>query len=293
MRPQKFENCLNAAIRAGIDKIVIGYDGPKELLDVHRKIVKKYFRYASIHFCTYPFNAGISKVRNSILQFVNTKYLLQLDDDVIVPRNVLDIIPFLDEHDELGGVGMGQIPLSTKCLPLIEAFDMEIIDEYLFRTFNNDKYYQISNGLVFMGYFDFIPNNAIFRKELFNDVKWDNNFVIWGDNSDFFLQAKYHTKWKFAVCTSLYLIHEPGGSKKFEVYRSGIESIKAKHYFFKKWDIKGMIPNTPVPYLLDGNTYFHMIIKQNRVTMKKLRTNKILQKDCIGVPNKYFSGDEN
>jgi len=288
MRPEKFKVCLDATIKTGINKIVVGYDGPDELLNIHKKIVEKQFKHANIKFCVYPFNIGISVVRNSLLQFVDTKYLLQLDDDVAIPRNVLDVIPFLEEHDEIGAVGIGQLPLVKRCLPLIEAFDIEIVNKYLFRTFDDGKYYEINNDLLFMGYFDFIPNNAVFKRELFNNVKWDNNFVIWGDHVDFFLQAKYNTKWKFAVCMSLYSIHDAGGDTNFKVYRYGIESIKAKHYLYKKWNIKGMIPNNPVPYLLDGDYYFNSIIRQNETTVEKINEDKILPKYYINAPNEHY-----
>ena len=274
MRPEKFRTCLECAIETGIKKIIVGYDGPDKYKKKHEEICDD-FPSSDIQFLTFPFNAGISTVRNAMIKEVNTEFILQLDDDNYVPNNVLVMLPFIKRHSEWGGVGMGWLQKNAKYLPVIDAWDAEIVNDYLFRTLEEDKYLENNHSIIFMYPFDFISNNALFRTKLFREFEWDERFKIWGEHEDFFLRVKNESDWKFAQCLSLYIVHDQGGEKDFLAYRNGSEMTKSRNYFLKKWNLKGIAPSRKESMLLDGGWSLYDTCGINKKLKKKLRNNKL------------------
>lgn len=280
MRPEKFYSCLECAINAGIKNFVIGYDGPEKYKKEHEEICN-HFPHVDIQFLTFPFNLGLSAVRNAMNREVTTEFLFQLDDDNFVPNNVLSILPFLDGHSEWGGIGIGWLQPAGTCLPMIDAWDAEIINNYLFRTFNDSKYLETSHWLAFMYPFDFISNNGLFRTKVFRDFEWDEKFKIWGEHEDFFLRVKFESDWKFAHCLSLYAIHAHGGDDEFISYRMGLEMKKSKDYFLKKWNLKGIAPERKDSMLLEGDFNFTTVLKRNNKFKEQLKNNKLSPRNII------------
>jgi len=286
MRPEKFELCLKSLVSAGLKKIIVSFDGPEEYLERHRRVIGKYQRNVTIRFLELPFNVGLAATRNRMIEKVNTDYILMVDDDNYVPLQVLEMVRGLSQlPEDIGGVAMGWLPAFNP-LPQMDAWDFEIVNRILFKTWRSDKQRAIINGNAYMLPFDFIPNQVVFRRKLFDDVQWDEHYVISREHEDFYLTCKKETDWKFGICTSMYSIHDPGGTNEYvREYRGGEECDKSAEYFLKKWNLKGI---APLRYSDDYTSLFYDAawqvrrnLDKNRYIRWKLETNQALPDDVF------------
>lgn len=252
MRPNKFERCLLHAINAGIKKIEVGYDGPDELRNDHFRIIRKArasFKDTEIKFHEYEFNYGLAAVRNALVEKVDTKYFFLLDDDEYIPANSLDLISFLELEEDIGGIAMGFTNLIStdddNPIPTLvnDCYDLKILNGKIkaYINWNNKK---ILNGSGILIYYPFnhIMNCAVYRKKVWEDVKWDNRFIINGEHLDFIMKVMNNTDWKLASAANMYCVHDPGPDDgvnvDFNKYRSGEVFDYDKHELFeKKWDL--------------------------------------------------------
>lgn len=270
MRPEKFKECLECVIRANISYIVVGYDGPLgPIREEHLNIIKEMSKQVeNIQLVELPFNAGLSKVRNEMVKVTDTEYILQLDDDSYVPSNVTEILEFMKDHKKIGGTAIGYVQ-PPYCCPDMDAFDMEIVKKYLYRTFHEPKYYLSIKSNTYIYPFDFIPNQIMFRKALFKEVQWDEHFKIWGEHEDFFLRCM-KTKWQFAICSTMHAVHASLGNKQFMSYRYGPEINDSVEYFYKKWGIEGFIPQRWQSMWYEANSYHDKMLRDNKYYKYKL-----------------------
>jgi len=281
-RPKKFQQCLSSVIDAGIWKIIVGYDGPKELLEEHKEIIDKYKGDNYIKLIELPFNAGLSKTRNKMVEETKTEYILQLDDDNYIPRNIMEPLSFLKDKPLVGGVSFGWLK-DDEWLPMMDAYDIEIINGFFFKTYNVPKHVYYVHNIQYMLAFDFVPNQGIFRKAVFDEIKWDENYIIDREHEDYFLSLKLYTAWKFAITPSIYLRHSPGGDKEFMSFRTGDKALTSAKYFLAKWNLKGispsLIPPCRVRYLFNADTQFQSSFKHNMEIRKRVLMNQQTDRD--------------
>ena len=283
MRPYKLERCLRAVIDAGVSKVIIGYDGPDSLWAEHKEIFDYYTTIVDdIQLKRFSFNYGLSNVRNKMIDMTNTDYILMLDDDQYVPSNTLEIIPFLGNHADIGIIGIGYIEYGNYGRMRIEAMDFEIINGYLNQMVKQPKKMEQSGSLAFLYPFEYAPNCALFKHEVFDDVRWDNNYVIGGEHMDFYMHLKSMTNWKVALCLSLFAFHDMArDNKDFLKYRVGIEKVKSEAYFLKKWGLEGVVSSWKGMYL-DNSVYIDVMLQRNHSFTQKLkekRFSEISKKD--------------
>ena len=279
MRPDKFEQCLRAAINAGIKKVIVGYDGPDEYWNEHEEITAFYSEIVDTDLHRYKFNIGLSYVRNRMVELTKTDFIMLLDDDNYIPSNTLEIISFLKNHRSLGACALGWIDMSGRTM--IDAFDIELNDGYILRTLNNPKKVECYNNLAFIYPFDFIPNCALFKREVFDNIQWDEHFIISREHEDFYMSAKSNKTYAFSICPSLYAIHDFGGDTDFMGYRTGNEVKKAAEYFKQKWNIKGIIPHREISRYLESKIYADIVNQHNTDLRQRLKAGQIKRSDII------------
>ncbi|GAH32607.1 unnamed protein product, partial [marine sediment metagenome] len=213
---------------------------------------------------------------NATLDMVDTEFLLQIDDDNYIPSNTLDIIPFLRNRNEIGAVALGWVFPSG--FLQFDAYDIEIINNYLVRTFKAGKTAQYYDGLTFLYPYDFIPNCALFKKAVFDDVRWDEKFIISGEHEDFFL-SMLKRDWIFAISPSLYIYHDWGGEPEFENHRRGIENQKSYDYLMSKWHLKGIAPRRQISMFLEHFQWFNWMMDKHRIVKRKVITGEVMREE--------------
>jgi len=189
-----------------------------------------------------PFNTPEQVCKLKIVENINTKYFVLVDNDMVLPNNVLDLYTIIKSDYKIGGVS--GILLDHGYKPCCGAHDIFIEDGYLIRDIREkipNKIRRINN-LVFIK-FDFIPHAAIFRKKIFEDYTYDPKMYF--EHIDFFLGHWYLKKWIFGICPHVIFQHYPGWEIDKEMYatfrrnknvfREGYKNL------LKKWKLKGVI----------------------------------------------------
>lgn len=256
-RPIKFEKTIQSVIDAGIRNIEVAYDGPKDTIKQHRDIIGRFD--ANINFQQFPFNSGISVCRNSMVRNVNTKLVLLLDDDQYVSREICKSLSIFDALPNIGIVSFpwrligNNIPsyyqrikklLNTNIS--LEVANLKLENNVLDFMISRVLHLFLGDTCIFVYHFDYVPNSAFFRKEIFNDVLWDEQFIIGGEHQDFFLRLKEIGTMQNAICLNLFIDHDLGSDKNssfpFDCFRHGkIEQKSNNELLTRKWNIKTRI----------------------------------------------------
>ena len=81
---------------------------------------------------------------------------------------------------------------------------------------------------------DYVLNFALFKREVFDDIRWDNELKIMGEHTDFYLRLK-ETKWKVAYTPDVRAIHQQHlHNKEYREMRKRYDFLKI---FFDKWKV--------------------------------------------------------
>ena len=243
MRPQIFKSCIAHLVASGADTILVAYDGPANLWDEHRQIVFEANQICDAEIFRFPYDYGLSACRNALIKLISEPVFLMLDDDILVPNNIWATIPIfkVDQYLAAATFGWFEEPL----IYAIDAWDIEIKNnKILTKTIRWPKFKQIINGLIFIYPFDFVPNQGFWSRKFFDEFQWDEHYIIEAEHEDLALQA-WPSKWKFAVCTNLFLLHLHDRSDiQYHNQRFSKEKMaRSWLYFFHKWNLEAYHDN--------------------------------------------------
>jgi len=156
-----------------------------------------------------PFNCGISVGRNEITRRAIEDYVLIMDDDIMLEdsESIERMKMILDSKDDIGlCAGMiyqeGGEPFGGK--DYSRGLRLEIDKNVLFRHKSIGNLSKL-DGTLF-NYADQVVNFFLAKREVFNDIRWDDRIKIEYEHMDFFLSLK-KTRWKATVCLNTNLTH--------------------------------------------------------------------------------------
>ncbi len=244
-RVEKLEMTLRSLVGLGVKKVIVADDGPEDR--EKDKIYETMEELLPLEVLKLPYDAGLGYGRARIVERCKTKYLLIIDDDMEVPRNVFLLREILRRNRNLGGIAgiwneYGKIKSGG-------AHNLLYKNKYIVRYV--PEKINIVGDIPYI-YFDFIANSALFRMKALKDYTWDENYVINFEHLDFYWGHKQLGKWKFAVTPAVVFKHYPGGNKAYKKFRFGRERYRrSKEYFLKKWKVKGII-NIQMDFLLQN-----------------------------------------
>ena len=237
MRPESFKEAIMGLIRADTEEILIAYDGPDELWEVHKRIAFQANQLADVEIFRFPYDYGLAACRNRLVDFVTEKHFLMIDDDIIVPGNIWDARDIMNTPY----LAAATFPwLERDFVYQVDAFDIVFEDNYIMKkTVHWPKRLISINGFIFAFPFDFVPNQGFWSREFFNDFRWDEHYVIEAEHEDLALQVK-PSRWQFAVCINVFLFHiHNRKDANYIAHRFSPEKFKRSWlYFFHKWNIK-------------------------------------------------------
>lgn len=190
---------------------------------------------------TMPYNSGISAGRNALLKVAREDYILLLDDDTAIKDgpSLMKMKTCLDADPTLGIVA-AVLKREKGAWFGPEAYSyglrLEMRGDLLVRLPSSRT--EQKAGDVAYRYADQVPNVFLAKREVFDDIKWDERIKIEYEHMDFFLRLM-QTPWKSAVCVDAEAVHFI--SESTPEYRYARHSAP-KTYFYGKHHI-GNISN--------------------------------------------------
>ena len=193
-----------------------------------------------------PFDSGLSKSRNYLVDITNKDYILLLEDDFVFidETKIMKMKMILDSDKDIGIVG-GSVMNGEGEYSF--DFNFKKSGSTLQQIQSNSRW----NNLMGIKYrfCDCVFNFALIKKELFQSIKWDDDIKIMGEHTDFFLRLK-ETKWKVAYCPEVKIGHEHISIGDYRIMR------KRDEFFIKmmkKHGLKKYVYLTGRVYELDGD----------------------------------------
>jgi glycosyltransferase involved in cell wall biosynthesis len=198
------------------------------------------------HFYTFlPFNCGLSYSRNYLVNKSSEPYILIVDDDfVMTSQTRLDyFIDILNSDAQIGIVGgdlLNRNPYNYHlCLDKVN----NKIYYIRLKTKESLTTKTVIRPMISFDYCDIVLNFALFKREIFTDIKWDNNLKL-AEHSDMYLRLKRLKKWKVAHTSCVKADHQNTANEKIYInYRQHLNCNLSLDLFFKKWGLKGKYPD--------------------------------------------------
>jgi cytidyltransferase-like protein len=187
-----------------------------------------------------PYNSGISIGRNSAIRQIKEDYVLVTDDDVTLvdPQSLQNMKTVLDANDDIGLVA-AVLKQENGQYFANENYSKGILFEFrsnLLVRLPSSGNIQNINGILYR-LADQVPNIFLAKREVFNEVRWDDRIKVEYEHMDFFLNLQ-KTKWKAAICLNAEAMHlksNPDG----EYYRYRHSAPMA--YFLQKHGLANVI----------------------------------------------------
>lgn len=291
LREETLFNCINSIeehLKSLSYRLYIA-DDSYYISDLKRDIYKRLTDTGHI-VIELPFGIGVSKSRNILLQNLrDEKYILRLDDDFEITKetNIIAMKKILENEKNIGavadlerqmgdgkGVFSGDINtwqgfLEIRGTSLVKK--MVSLSQFEYSTVEKFKYAKC----------DLTRNMILLKREIFNDLKWDENIKFDGEHEDFLLQIK-NSRWDLAFTPdSIHLHREDIQNEKMKEYqkikredRLTSEKSISRQIFKDKWGIEKIIIKRPMSekikaaYIYLKNTYKSYKCSENFTLLK-------------------------
>jgi hypothetical protein len=252
-----------------------------------------------------PFNCGLSYARNFLVKQVTEPYVLIIDDDFEFTEetNLGHFINILLTKEDIGIVG-GELAGRSN-------YDYKLILNEYPRTYNHLCYiklernpqYSISSARqkpITFYYTDSVLNFFLAKRQIFNDIEWDNELKL-AEHTDFFLRLKT-TKWKVVFSSNVKVNHQSGrNSNEYSSYRStkeGKNCQEGRKKYRRKWNLDN---NPPIKihgkeienfYIKPNNRYQIVQIARIPCANSGYELSKLINKYSYRYTSRYILGRE-
>ncbi len=181
-----------------------------------------------------PFDCGLSRARNALIDHLQTDYLLVLEDDFQFTDET-DIEPLrqvLDSAADVGVVGgaIRGIDGRVTCY----ALDIEVCRQTM-RVREATHRVEITPSGIPYRICDMVWNFALFRRTMLHEHRWVDALKI-GEHCPFFYEVKLASRWRVASCSLPKIFHVPDRRPaKYMKYRR-----RAADYFHAYLSARGI-----------------------------------------------------
>lgn len=224
-----------------------------------------------------PMGTGASKARNIMLNRLNEEqYVLRMDDDFEFSEetSLEKMKEVLDNNKEIGaiadlerqmGIGKGafsgeisewQGDLKLRGSTLIK--ELKLVDDFDFEKTDDIKY----------ALCDYSRNMLLIKRELFNDIKWDDSLKFGGEHEDFLLQIK-QSRWRLAFTPDSVHLHRDDLNREestSDYKEKKFENKDTTNLMKDKWDIKTIVIRRPLKSKLKAGLVKVIRIFQNQLS---------------------------
>ncbi len=220
-------------------RLYIADDGPQ---DDDKRYRYQQFQAEGHEIIPLPFDCGISAGRNSIVKAAHEDYVLIADDDIALAdkESLPNMKAVLDSAPEIGVVaavikGEGGAYFASEGYAKGVRFERmgnmlkrTPASQYILRVGENGPLYVLAEQ---------VPNFFLAKREVFNEVMWDQKIKVEFEHVDWFL-ALQKTQWKAAVCLNANAVHLTSVPERgYEMCRRNASPA----YLYSKWGLTGII----------------------------------------------------
>lgn len=273
MREKCLYECVSSIKKYGNNisyKIYIADDGPiseeKEKfysnLEDEGHIVKRL-----------PHDIGASKSRNILLEISDEPYILRMDDDFCFceETDIQSMKKILENNEKIGAVadlekqiGDGKGVISGEINRWQGDMKIEggkLIKKYKpLKRFNFKKEDEIKYAKV-----DFSRNMILFKREIFNEIKWEEKLKVSGEHADLLLQIKESSFDLVFTINSIHLHRDDIKTESKEYNKHRNRKSDKFNVYQKKWGIEEIETRKPFIFKLRSykNRFFSTSVGQN------------------------------
>lgn len=241
-REEMLEQLLeSASMNAHIDRVVVADNGE----DSDRRLYYRDFG-VELDVIDLPYDAGLGACRNALVDQTDSEYLVMVDNDMTIPRNIDVLARILERDPDLGAVAgildehghlrAGVTDLSETTL--VSGKSAIVQEQCGDRRTSWETGYPVARA-------DKISNAMIIRRECVEDYCWDSNLKN-GTHEDFALGHWHLTDWEFGVTPAVIFRHfteRDGDSEYYNRFRYGNQE-RITHWnevVLEKWGYDTMI----------------------------------------------------
>lgn len=161
---------------------------------------------AAVRVLDLPFDCGLSRSRNALIDSLETPYLLVLDDDwrFTEETDIRRMLAVLKHDPEVGVVG-GAVRGSEGRISAY-SLDIEIFRGTLGVRDSAHRVRVTPTGVPYR-LCDIVWNFALFRREMLAEHRWDDRLKV-GEHAPYFHQVKLAARWRVACCPSVVVDHD-------------------------------------------------------------------------------------
>lgn len=171
-----------------------------------------------------PFDCGLSRARNALVDTLRTKYLLILEDDFLFTEEtrIEPLVDVLNCDSEIGAVGGALRTMHGRVAAY--ALDIEVFRDTMYVREATHRLRFTPLGTQYR-LCDMIWNFALFRREMLRDHRWNDRLKV-GEHCPYFHQVKLAAKWRVGACTESRIFHVPERRQKgYLKYRRRAEGM--------------------------------------------------------------------
>lgn len=191
-------------------------------VNLYEKLFKKGLKNKPIAF-NLPYDCGLSYCRNFLVKKTNSSFCLILEDDFIFSEKtkVEKMAEILELDPCIGVVGglVKECGFEVHFEHLLDKKNQVVIhspDGNHWNNINDSLRYKITGSVL---------NFTLYRREVYNDLRWDDDLKIEGEHTDFMIRLN-DTKWNIAYTDSVEIEHKKINSREYKDLRRRNEFLK-------------------------------------------------------------------
>lgn len=153
------------------------------------------------------YDAGLAYGRNFLVEKSSAEYLLMLDDDFVftADTDISKMVAVLENNPSIGVVGGCVVQAGQE-----RHFEgrLTMTSSRLAIEHDEDKAFWRESAGVRYRLTDVVWNFALWRRRVFDNLRWDSSFKISGEHLDMFHRLKTETNWQVAYCPAVKVLHD-------------------------------------------------------------------------------------
>lgn len=210
-RPDKLKQCLESIWRRYPTANVIVADNSREPSDFAELCPPA----GSLKTIAMPFDCGLPRCRNAIVDAMRTEFLLLMEEDFVIDErcNIEAMLSVVESTPDIGVCGgahensyRGERAGFAKILEG-NRYPISNISSYPHRTKTNVRFTLA----------EMVSNFAVMRKAFCDETRWNEEFKV-GEHTEFYLRTRRDARWMVAYTPDSQIGHDKSGRNN--IYRA-------------------------------------------------------------------------